>query len=141
MNNYIIKYNELSAEDYIYLWNSVWTDTPTYEQVKLAMQNTLFRVSIYDKDKLIAMARMIGDKGLDYYIKDVVVIPEYQSKGVGRILINELLNYINDNGIADTKIFVELCAMPGVIDFYKKFGFDSNEAQRLKMMIDVNHDK
>ena len=137
MQEYIIKYNELTAEDFIYLWESVWDEAPEIEQVKLAMDNTLFRVSIYDNDKLIAMARVIGDKGLDYYIKDVVVIPEYQKKGVGRLLINELLKYINDNGIKNTEIFVELCAMPKVIPFYKKFGFDANEAQRLKMMYKV----
>lgn len=137
MNNYSIKYNELSAKDFIYLWESVWDEAPSIEQVELAMENTLFRISIYDNDKLIAMARLIGDKGLDYYIKDVVVIPEYQGKGVGRILVEELLKYINDNGISNTEIFVELCAMPDVIPFYKKFGFDSNEAQRLKMMYQV----
>jgi GNAT superfamily N-acetyltransferase len=137
VNNYSVKYNELSAKDFIYLWESVWDEAPSIEQVKLAMDNTLFRISIYDNDKLIAMARLIGDKGLDYYIKDVVVIPEYQRKGVGHMLIEELLKYINDNGIANTEIFVELCAMPNVIPFYEKFGFDSNEAQRLKMMYQV----
>ena len=108
-----------------------------WTQVKLAMENTLFRVSVFDNEKLIAMARVIGDKGLDYYIKDVVVIPEYQGKGVGRILIDELLKYINDNGIKGIEIFVELCAMPDVIPFYEKFGFESNEAQRLKIMYKV----
>ena len=137
MTKYDVKYNELSAEDFIYLWETVWDETPSIEQVKLAMENTLFRVSVLDCGKLIGMARVIGDKGLDYYIKDVVVIPEYQRKGVGRILINEILKYINDNGIKGTEIFVELCAMPDVIPFYKKFGFESNEAQRLKIMYKV----
>ena len=80
------------------------------------------------------MARMIGDMGLDYYIKDVVVIPEYQHKGIGRLMINELLNFINENGVKGTEIFVELCAMPDKIPFYSKFGFAANEAQRLKIM-------
>ena len=134
---YKIKHNELNAEDFIYLWNSVWDGAPSEEQVSLAMDNTLFRVSIYDDDKLIGMARVIGDKGLNYYIKDVVVIPEYQKKGIGRMLINEILKYVNDNGIPNTEIFVELCAMPKVVPFYEKFGFDSNEAIRLKMMYEV----
>ena len=137
MAKYNVKYNELSANDFISLWESVWDEAPSFDQVKLAMDNTLFRVSIYDDNKLIAMARVIGDKGLNYYIKDVVVIPEYQGKGIGRMLINELLKYINDNGISGTEIFVELCAMPNVIPFYEKLGFDSNEAQRLKMMYQV----
>ena len=137
MNNYVIKYNELSAEDFIYLWESVWDETPSIDQVKLAMENTLFRVSVFDGEKIIAMARVIGDKGLSYYIKDVVVLPEYQGKGVGRILINELLKYVNDNGIKNTDIYVELCAMPEVAEFYKKCGFDSNDGIRLKMWYEV----
>ncbi len=48
--------------------------------------------------------------------------------------MNELLKFINDNGVSGTEIFVELCAMPDKIPFYEKFGFASNEAQRLKMM-------
>ena len=137
MNSYIVKYNELNAKDFIYLWNSVWDEAPTEKQVELAMNNTLFRVSAYDGEKLIGMARVIGDKGLNYYIKDVVVIPEYQKKGVGKLLVSELMKFINDNGVKGTEIFVELCAMPKVIPFYEKLGFDSNEAKRLKMTYKV----
>ena len=83
------------------------------------------------------MARMNGDLGLAYYIKDVVVRPEYQKKGIGRLLINELLTFIRDNGVPGTEIFVELCAMPDKIPFYEKFGFSANEAQRLRKYIRV----
>jgi len=137
MNKLTIKYNELSAEEFILLWETVWGQGPSLEQTRLALEHTLFRVSVFDGDTIVAMARMIGDMGLDYYIKDVVVRPEYQRKGIGRILINELLKFINDNGISGTGIFVELCAMPDKIPFYEKFGFDSNEAQRLKMMYQI----
>ena len=137
MNGFTVKYNELSAEEFILLWETVWGQGPSLEQTELAMKNTLFRVSVYDENKPIAMARMIGDMGLDYYIKDVVVRPEYQGKGIGKMLINELLKFINDNGAKGTDIFVELCAMPDKIPFYEKFGFSANEAQRLKMMYRV----
>jgi len=134
MEQLITKYNELTAEEFLLLWESVWGDGPTLEQTRLAMEHTLFRVSVYDGEKVVAMARVNGDMGLDYYIKDVVVRPEYQGRGIGRMLIGELLNYINDNGIPGTEIFVELCAMPDKIPFYEKFGFSANEAQRLKIM-------
>ena len=137
MNELIIKHNELTAEEFIFLWETVWGDGPSLEQTRLAMEHTLFRVSIYDGNEIVAMARMIGDIGLDYYIKDVVVKPEYQGKGIGRLLINELLKFIKENGVKDTEIFVELCAMPDKIPFYEKFGFDANEAQRLKIMCRV----
>ena len=134
---YTIKHNELTAEEFIMLWETVWGDGPSLEQTKLAMEHTLFRVSVFDGDKIIAMARMIGDMGLDYYIKDVIVRPEYQGQGIGRLLIDELLKYVDDNGVNGTGIFVELCAMPDKIPFYQKFGFDANEAQRLKLMYHV----
>lgn len=138
MNELVIKHNELTAEEFIFLWETVWGEGPSLEQTRLAMEHTLFRVSIYDGNEIVAMARMIGDMGLDYYIKDVVVKPEYQGKGIGRLLINELLKFIKENGISDTNIFVELCAMPDKIPFYKKFGFEANEAQRLKIMYHVD---
>lgn len=137
MNGLTIKYNELTAEEFILLWESVWGQGPSLEQTELAMKNTLFRVSVFDNDKIVAMARMIGDMGLDYYIKDVVVRPEYQKKGIGKMLIGELMRFINENGISGTDIFVELCAMPDKIPFYEKFGFSANEAQRLKLMYRV----
>lgn len=137
MTNLTIKHNELTAEEFISLWESVWDGAPSLEQTKLAMQNTIFRVSVYDGEKVIAMARMIGDMGLCYYIKDVVVHPEYQGKGIGRTLINELLKFVNDNGVKGSQVFVELAAVPDKMPFYEKFGFTTNEAQRLKMMYEV----
>ena len=138
MSDLVINHNTLSAEEFVLLWESVWGQGPSIEQTRLAMDNTLFRVSIYDGERIVAMARAIGDKGLCYYIKDVVVLPEYQGKGIGRMLINELLSFIEENGVPETNIFVELCAMPDKIPFYEKFGFSANEAQRLRIMYQVH---
>ena len=138
MSNWTIKHNELTAEEFCELWESVWGPPPSLEQTRLAMTHTLFRVSVFDGDQVIAMARMIGDMGLDYYIKDVVVRPEYQGRGVGQLLMDELLRYIRAHGVEGTDIFVELCAAPDKMPFYEKLGFDANEAQRMKMMVHVN---
>lgn len=138
MSELTVKYNDLTAEQFIELWETVWGNGPSLQQTELAMKHTLFRVSIWDDDRIIAMARMNGDMGLNYYIKDVVVRPEYQKKGIGRLLINELFKFINDNGVEGTDIFVELCAVPDKIPFYEKFGFEANEAQRLKIFHHVN---
>ncbi len=138
MSELTVKYNDLTAEQFIELWETVWGPGPSLEQTALAMEHTLFRVSVYDGNKIVAMARVIGDMGLCYYIKDVVVRPEYQGKGIGRLLIGELLKFINDNGVKGTEISVELCAMPGKIPFYEKFGFAANEAQRLRIFHHVD---
>ena len=132
--NLTIKYNELTASQFIELWETVWGAGPSPEQTELAMKNTLFRVSVFDGGKIVGMARMLGDMGQGYFIKDVVVRPEYQKMGIGRLLIDELLNFVRKNGVSGTNIFVELCAEPGKIPFYEKLGFDYDESQRLKLM-------
>ena len=133
-NGLTVKYNELTADEYIDLWSSVWDGAPGREQTELALANTLFRVSVLDGDTPVAMARMIGDMGLCYYIKDVVVRPEYQGRGIGKLMINELMRFIDKHGVSGTFVFVELAAMPDKAPFYEKFGFSANEADRLRIM-------
>ena len=48
------------------------------------MEHTLLRVSVFDGGRIVAMARVIGNMGLDCCIKDVIVRPEYQGKSIGR---------------------------------------------------------
>lgn len=110
MTDLKIKHNELTPEEFIRLWTAVWDGPPSYEQTKLALEHTLFSVSVFDGDKIVAMAR-----------------------GIGRTLIDELMRFIRENGVGGTDIFVELCAMPDKIPFYEKLGFSANEAQRLRL--------
>ena len=134
MKQYTVRYNELTAEQFIELWESVWGNGPTLAQTELAMKHTLFRLSVFDGGRIIAMARMIGDLGLDYYIKDVVVRPGYQRNGIGRLLIDELMKFIGEHGVSGTGVFVELCSSPENIPFYEKLGFDYDEDKRMKRM-------
>ena len=132
MHHWTVQYNTLTAAEFIRLWESVWDGAPTREQVQLALAHTLFRVAVYDGEQVIGMARMLGDLGMNYYIKDVVVLPAYQRQGVGRLLLEELMKYIRENGVPGTDIFVELCAVPDKIPFYERFGFTyGNTAQRM----------
>lgn len=137
MNGFTVSRNTLTAGEFIYLWNSVWSGAPTPEQAAIAMEHSIFRVSVYDGERIIAMARMIGDLGMNYYIKDVIVHPDYQQRGVGRMLIDELMGFVRKNGVPGTTITVELCAMPDKMPFYEKFGFSSNEAQRQRIFVQV----
>lgn len=134
MDGFIVKHNQLTAEEFIEIWEAVWGQAPSLSQTRLAMDNTLFRVSVYDDEKIVGMARMIGDMGLNYYIKDVAVKPEYQRRGIGKMMVEELMKFIYENSERNSDVFVELCTMPDKIPFYEKFGFSANEAQRLRKM-------
>ncbi|MBQ3918173.1 MAG: GNAT family N-acetyltransferase [Oscillospiraceae bacterium] len=133
----VIKRDVLTAEEFIDLWESVWDGAPACDQTKLALEHSAVTLTAFDGDVPVGMARAIGDMGLCYYIKDVVVIPSYQGMGIGRMMIDELLAFIKENGVRGTDIAVELCAMPDKIPFYEKFGFAANEAQRLRRYLEV----
>lgn len=134
MDGLTVKYNALTAEEFLELWESVWGDGPSLEQTRLAMAHTLFRVSVWDGEKIVGMARMLGDMGLNYYIKDVAVRPEYQHRGIGKRMLQELLAYVDAHGVRGTGVFLELAAVPDKVPFYEKLGFDSDAAVRLKRM-------
>lgn len=130
-----IRHNDFDADAFVSLWSSVWDGCPSRKQAALAIENSIDRVGVYDGSKIVAMARMIGDRGMCYYIKDVIVHPAYQGRGIGKMMIGELLQFIRENGVPGTDIAVELCAMPDKMPFYAKFGFEANEAQRMRMML------
>ncbi len=56
-----------------------------------------------------------------FYIQDIIVIPEYQGKGFGKIIMNEVMQYLDDN--ANHNSFIGLMAAEGAEKFYSKFGF------------------
>ena len=133
-HNMEIRENEFDADAFMLLWNAVWDGCPSREQVTAALAHSIYRAAVYDGDRIVGMARMIGDFGLCYYIKDVIVHPDYQGRGVGRMLIETMLTFIRTHGVPGTDIAVELCAMPDKMPFYAKFGFAANEAQRMRLM-------
>lgn len=135
MQKFTVKHNELTAEEFIELWPVEWGNPPSLAQTDFAMQNTLFRVSVYDGERVIAMARLISDLGLCCYIKDVVVRPEYQKLGLGKLVVGEVINFIKTNAINGASIFIELCSRPDKVGFYKKLGFIENDGQSMKLKI------
>ncbi|MGN0804341.1 MAG: GNAT family N-acetyltransferase [Candidatus Coproplasma sp.] len=137
MQNFTVKHNQLTAEEFIDLWQTAWGGSPTLEQTRLAMQNSLFRVSVYDGEKVVAMARLIGDLGLCYYIKDVVVRPEYQKLGLGKLLVNEIKQFVKSKGVKGTAVFIEICAHHGKEEFYKKLGFENNVGQSMIVRVEA----
>jgi ribosomal protein S18 acetylase RimI-like enzyme len=89
------------------------------------------------------MVRMIGDGGMSFYIKDFAVIPSYQSKGVGTLLLNALEDYIKENIARDWAVSLELISSKEAVLFYQKHGFEErpclagNHTGRLLLYHDV----
>jgi len=69
--------------------------------------------------KAVGMGRMISDGVSDAYIQDFVVLPEHRNKGIGALMVKELLGTAKENGIG----WVGLIAEEGSEDFYSDLGF------------------
>jgi aralkylamine N-acetyltransferase len=90
--------------------------TQTVERTELAFRNSALTIFIYDKDILIGSGRAISDGVYQAGIYDIAVLPEYQGKGIGRIIMNEL-----HNGLKGYNVI--LYARSTAVDFYRKLGY------------------
>ncbi len=137
---FTIKRNTLSAEEFYHIFQAVGWTPPSIDQVAKALENTICSFAVYDDGKVIAMSRLLGDTAMSFYIKDFAVLPEYQAKGVGRILMEQIQLYIRERLPKDWKVSLELISTHGKEGFYSKFGFgirpNENDGAGMFMMIE-----
>lgn len=128
VENMRIEINKLNADLFLELYTSVGWDPPCKEQVAKALENTLASFVAYDKEKPLGMVRVIGDCGMSFYLKDFVVIPAYQSNGIGKMLIESVEKYIRAE-VGDWAVSLELISTIEAEKFYERMGFDARPCE------------
>ena len=119
-----IEQNTLKAEDFQPLFASAGWGVKPLDQIEVALKNSLVTFCVYEDDKVIGMARLLGDRAMAYYLKDFVIYPEYQGKGVGRAVIRYIEEYISSELKEGWAAAFELMSAGGKEGFYKKMGFE-----------------
>jgi len=85
--------------------------------LKTVFLNSMFKCFVYSDNILIGVGRALAD-GVDCsYICDISIHPDYQSKGIGKDIVNKLVEFSKGHN----KII--LYANPGKEQFYSKVGF------------------
>ena len=87
-----------------------------------ALLNSLAVVSAWDDGELVGFARATGDHVFNATVWDVAVRPSHQRKGLGRLVMGELLKELDSYDIP----LVTLYADPGTDTFYRRFGFSTD---------------
>ena len=73
-------------------------------------------VFVYHAGRLIGFGRAISDGAYQAAIYDCAVLPEFQGKGIGKIILKSILSRISNCNVI-------LYATPGKEGFYQKLGF------------------
>lgn len=118
----MIEYNKLTVEEYTEILNSVGWKIPSLRLLKLSVENGINVKYVLD-GKTVGMARFVTDGGYAGFIFDVIVMPPYQGKGIGRKLIESLMTYVKDSLLDGEEMIIELLSAPGKQPFYEKFEF------------------
>ncbi|MGN1372300.1 MAG: GNAT family N-acetyltransferase [Candidatus Coprovivens sp.] len=126
-----IKENIDNVEEYNYLFDEVGWGAHDYEISKIALKSNTYSVSVYDNNKIIGYGRIIGDGIIYLHIHDIMVHPNYQNKGIGKQIINKLLEKVNELKKVNPYLRVYLGTSQGKEDFYKKCGFITREEAKL----------
>lgn len=116
-----IKYTyikEIDKDSLRELFISVEWDSGKYpEELQKAISNSHRVVSAWDGKKLIGLTNSISDGTLNVYFPYLLVKPEYQKRGIGKKLVETILEEYKDYA---RKVLI---AEGYAVDFYKKFGF------------------
>jgi N-acetylglutamate synthase-like GNAT family acetyltransferase len=113
--------NALTPQIYTELRRKVDFQEYSFEDVAQAIEKTLFSVVIFDGDKPIGIGRIVGDDRIVFFIKDVVVDPDYQKQSIGYTIMQSLMIYIQEKACENA--YIGLMATPNTEGFYEKFGF------------------
>ena len=110
-----------TPEEFTMLRSKVGWGETDLQLASLAIEHSLFHVTARENSKLIGMGRVVGDGALFFYIQDLVVDPDYQRKGIGDLLMEQIEQYLSENTAKGAT--VGLFAAQGKEAFYSRYGY------------------
>lgn len=123
-NDVEIKFIDIWSKDEIvnlYKAGGWWKENYDSSGIKNLIKGSYAFAVAIDKqsEKAIGMGRIISDGVSDAYFQDIVILPKYRNKGIGKKIVEALLERCISVGI----LWVGLIAEPDQDDFYSSLGF------------------
>ena len=117
--NLTFKYEkEIDKNKLVELFNSVGWKTAEYpNRLHTAIENSGYVMSVWNIDYLIGLIAAIDDGAINVFITYLLVKPEYQKQGLGKIMMNDFCKRYEGFGrrILSTELDKE--------KYYNRFGF------------------
>jgi ribosomal protein S18 acetylase RimI-like enzyme len=106
-----------------------WSRRPL-RRVRKALQHSLLRVGLWRHDsqvpRLVGFARCTGDGVVEATVWDVAVHPHYQGAGLGKQLMDYVLEQLRRMGVDRVSLFAD----PDVVGFYQAQGWELEPLDR-----------
>lgn len=101
-----------------------WSDgSETLDMIKnynIPFINSTLVISAWENDRLIGAVRVLSDKMFRSIIYDLLVLPEYQNKGIGKELVKRCIEHY-----PDSEWLVQ--TTESISSYYEKIGFKINK--------------
>lgn len=113
----------LTVDEFLEVVESVGWKTYSKQQVKKALENTMYAVSVKVDGDIAGIGRVVGDNSIVCILTDICVKPKFQGMGIGSMIVRKLKQLIENSVKLGEKMQVELTPTAGNEEFYKKAGF------------------
>lgn len=128
--------NILQAEDFVKLRTATGFAEIPVEHARKALQNGLVNVSALYGGELVGMGRLVGDGAMYWYLQEIIVLPQFQGRGIGRMIVDHLVEYARVNSASGKFTTVGGVSAKGKEPFYEKMGFEII-SNGIKKMIEI----
>jgi len=116
--NIQLVYEPPTAQDYVSLWLRSGMGNKDLNRSQIALENSLFTVSIYDEQKLVGFGRVVGDSSITYVVSDIMVDEGYRRKGFAEWIMKAIDSYFEENTHEDSYICL-IANRPADLLYYK----------------------
>ena len=116
----MIRYDDyISPEEYLELRKMVgWRIFPL-EEAKNCVENAYMVLCVRDNERAIGVVRLSWDGGYVAFLSDVIVAPEYQGQGIGKKLVEAVIQRIKDDMKPGYMVNLNLNSAKGKEPFYE----------------------
>lgn len=90
----IREYENFRLDEIVNLYRSVgWSNyLERVNTLQEAYESSLHVLGAYDSGQLVGVIRVVGDGQTIVFVQDIIVLPEYQRKGIGTKLLRTLMD-------------------------------------------------
>lgn len=98
-------------------WNSLKL---TVNELERMCKQSWYAIYVFDDKRLVGMGRVISDRVIIGIICGVGVLPKYQSIGIGREIVERLIQHCEQN-----KVIPQLMCVEKLQSYYESIGFEA----------------